>query len=349
MSELPATVTMSENHTVETKNTSMRLLDQRPTMEKVSDEMWSMIFASVDRREALKTLSLVNKRWMNLSRCMLFSTLDFDETGLLRVQHLYVEATVNRKQVMLPLSAVKTLRLHFSQISLDQFILLSTFLILSGARPLRLHIQGFICMEAHARLAIKRSSIIHTLRQRLGCVRELHLLSPRSCRQDGALWLWLCPHIDLLQGSAPVGPWQVADRLHPLTGQESVGLQGLFAAPSSREVPNSLTGYVCPAESLIVGPDEDEVFLTGLKSWVAHGMTLNVKHLYWKEVLCVPNHGCLYLQPLLMACSATLVELKIDHVADKGASLRFLPKHILIASQSNLIRGGLQSPTRMAE
>ena len=114
----------------------MWLLDQRPSTEKVSDEIWRMIFASVDRREAVKILSLVNKRWMNLSRCMLLSTLDVDDTALLRVQHLYVEATVDRRPVLLPLSVVKTLRLHFSQISLDQFLLLSTFLILSGARPL---------------------------------------------------------------------------------------------------------------------------------------------------------------------------------------------------------------------
>ena len=291
----------------------------RSPLDLISDDVWGLIFALVDRREGLRTLSLVNKEWMTMSRSTLLSTMDVDETALLRLQHLQAETVITGRKLMLQLNGVKTLRVHFSQISLDQFLLLSTFLISSGACPPKLHVQGFISMESHARLAIKRDPVLNLLRHILQCVRELHLFSPRGFHQDGALWLWLCPQIKVLEGGAPFGPpWQTVDRLRPLNELELPGLQGLFASPSSRSVPHRLAGYVFPADQVIVGSDEDEGFLAGLEKWKDDGMTFNVQRLHLKELLCVPEQGCTYLEPLLTACSATLIKLTVNRVSDKG-------------------------------
>lgn len=310
-----------------------------PPVKRLSNETWSLIFASIDRRESIKTLSLVDRHTMNLSRSMLFTTLDVDATALLQLQHLYAEATVQHRKLLLPLNVVRTLRLHFSKIALDQFFLLSTFLTLSDARPQRLQVHGYISMEAPARLAIWRSSIMSMLRARLACVRELRLVSTSNCHQDGALWMWMCPQIDVLQGSAPLGLPGPPDRSDALSEQERIGLPGLFAGPSGRPVRNCLEGCICPAETLIIGSDEDEQLFSAMKRWASHGMTFKVRRLVLQDVLCIPTVGCPHLQPVLMACSATLAQLEIQSVSDQGASPPNLPQLILNSLDADTEQG----------
>ena len=81
-------------------------VDDRTAVQKISDEVWGNIFESVDHQEAINTLSLVDRHWMYLSRCILLSMLHITETALMELQFLYTEATVEKHQLMLPLSAV---------------------------------------------------------------------------------------------------------------------------------------------------------------------------------------------------------------------------------------------------
>ena len=305
------------------------MLNLPPARQRVTLELWRVILGLLDRDEVTKTLSLIDREMLRISRSVLFTVLEVDALALIELQHLQVETNSHHRQLTLHLDAVKTLRLFFSNVSVSELYLLSTFLLSTGARPTRLEVHGFFSMDGSTRIAIQQSPVVQALRRHLHSVIELRIVSPRGWYRDGALWLWMCPQIQQLSGGAPslerlspaqrrvqkLRPLLIDDTNVPALHECFIDVTDTFRSSSGGK---TLWGCILSVDRLIVMDDPGQEVLLGLRQWREDGMTFRLRHIQLQAIVWTANEGCPALKSLLASCSTTLVTLKVLSVKEKG-------------------------------